>query len=361
MDVTPNDIRNYEFANQMRGYDKEEVDNLLDQVADALESAKQVNLKHSMESDSLRTQLAGLRQFEDTIKSAAIDARRNADMTIATAKKEAEQIVKNAQGEAERHVDKRVKMSEEIEEQIAKLELTRRSYLAKLKNMISSHLDTIDEISSDQSATTAPQSQKVEVTRSTEIEDSARVAIATEPSPVIPTKTEEARIAAPPPTRTPAPAPAPPQKPVPENASNAKSEGAGALQDYNPPAESAPATGKWVETDQRADDIPPGFVAKTDDPVPAKDNKEIDTDKVGVETNGNNEPVEKTEHNAIRMDDTESSRGGDTYRFQRRRRNESELCRRRYYANQRSYQFLPRQSSHRPQRREVGRPFSRYV
>ncbi|MFQ5452850.1 MAG: DivIVA domain-containing protein, partial [Candidatus Zixiibacteriota bacterium] len=93
MDLSPNDIRNQEFSNKMRGYDKEDVDNFLEKVAEALENARQENLKLSMEIDSLNTQITGLKQFEDTIKNAAIDARRNADLTIANAKKEADLIL----------------------------------------------------------------------------------------------------------------------------------------------------------------------------------------------------------------------------------------------------------------------------
>ena len=37
MDLSPNDIRNYEFPSQMRGYDKDEVDSLLEQIAAAME------------------------------------------------------------------------------------------------------------------------------------------------------------------------------------------------------------------------------------------------------------------------------------------------------------------------------------
>ena len=72
MSLTPNDIRNYEFSNQMRGYDKEEVDDFLEQTARALEEVKQENLKLSMEMDSLKSQLAGLRQFEDKIGRAHV-------------------------------------------------------------------------------------------------------------------------------------------------------------------------------------------------------------------------------------------------------------------------------------------------
>ena len=87
MDLSPNDIRNYEFPTQLRGYEKDEVDKFKDQVAEAIEQLKQENLKYSMEIESIKGQLSGLRQFEDAIKSAAIDARRNADLTIANAKK----------------------------------------------------------------------------------------------------------------------------------------------------------------------------------------------------------------------------------------------------------------------------------
>ncbi len=61
MDLSPNDIRNYEFSNQMRGYDKEEVDSFLDKIAEGLENLKQDNLKLSMEIDSLRSQISAFK------------------------------------------------------------------------------------------------------------------------------------------------------------------------------------------------------------------------------------------------------------------------------------------------------------
>ena len=105
MDLSPNDIRNYEFPSQMRGYDKDEVDSLLEQIAAAMEEIKQVNLNLSMELDSVKGQLQGLRQFEDTIKSAAIDARRNADLTMDNAKQEAELLLGKAKNEAEKIIE----------------------------------------------------------------------------------------------------------------------------------------------------------------------------------------------------------------------------------------------------------------
>ena len=86
MDLSPNDVRNYEFSTQMRGYARDDVDDFREQIAAAMEILKQENHKLSMEIDSVKMQLSGLRHFEDTIKDAAIDARRNADMTVANDK-----------------------------------------------------------------------------------------------------------------------------------------------------------------------------------------------------------------------------------------------------------------------------------
>ena len=133
MDITPNDIRNFEFGSQMRGYDKEEVDSFLDKIAYGLEEMKQESLKQSMEIDSVKTQLSGLREFEETIKSAAIDARRNADMTIETAKREGDLILSKARSEAEQILESRTSQINELENQIAKLQMSKKSYLGKLR------------------------------------------------------------------------------------------------------------------------------------------------------------------------------------------------------------------------------------
>jgi len=183
MDLSPNDIRGYKFRTQMRGYDKDEVDNFLDQVASALEETKQQNLKLSMELESMRAQLAGLKQFEDTIKSAAIDARRNADMTVATAKQEAEMILSKARQQAEDILAKRAKDVSEIEAKITRLGLTKKSYLSKIHGMIQSHLEMIDEVDSGEVQSEEPDEtdDKIAVTESTDIKTGKRETVAQQP------------------------------------------------------------------------------------------------------------------------------------------------------------------------------------
>ena len=146
MDLSPNDIRNYEFNTQMRGFDKEEVDSFLEQVATTLDDLKQNLLKKTVEMDSLQKQYDDIKGYEDIIKSAAIDARRNADQTMNNAKQEAEQLLAEARVKAENLIHDRAHEFKKIEAQIYNLNDTKKSYLTELKNLIKSHLNMVDEV-----------------------------------------------------------------------------------------------------------------------------------------------------------------------------------------------------------------------
>lgn len=206
MELTPNDIRNFEFPAKVRGYDKDAVDNFREQVALTLENLKQENLKLSMEIESVKTQLVGLKQFEDTIKDAAIDARRNADSTMANAKKEAEVLVAKAQAEADKQTSHLSKHKTELEAQVAKLELLKKTYLVKLNGLIQSHLEWVQEMTKvelpaqefDQIAVTPmqpPNSERLTVESRSEITTKSRETIATQPPKERLARTEEANAA----------------------------------------------------------------------------------------------------------------------------------------------------------------------
>lgn len=319
MDLSPNDIRSYEFPNQMRGYAKGEVDNFLNQVADALEGVKQENLKLSMEIESLKSQLAGLKQFEDTIKSAAIDARRNADMTIATAKQEAEMITSKARAEGDNLIAQRSRDIAEIENQITKLGLTKKSYLSKIRSLIQAHLEMVDEVDAVE-INGGRASEAIKITQSTDLTTEQRETVASRPSETPNQTVEEA------------PAMMADQesvtvgsdiakdikdaihadKPQPETEQPIDPELAAALESYKkttteqvetenpptPPAGTSPPQSVVVETTARAEDIPNGFIAKEENlgNVRAIDKVPVAEADTSAEPNSLN-PDESTEAN----------------------------------------------------------------
>ena len=293
MDLSPNDIRNYEFPNQMRGYDKEEVDSFLDQIATVLENMKQETLRLSMENDSVKSQLESLKQFEDTIKGAAIDARQNADTTIANAKEKSEKMLSEAKQEAENLVGSQESKLKDYNQQLERLEHTKSSFVDEIKDIINLHLKMVNKISDQQFSYTPDPTGTIEVTDSEEVSRKEMTTIASEPhkEQIV---TEEANAA---------------DKivPAPEAAKEAPPldpELAEALAGYQHPeptaegvssetmigADTIPKQGEVVETTKRAEDIPDGFI------VPESD---ADTGKMNLAPKAQ-ENV--TEHNDMNID-----------------------------------------------------------
>lgn len=310
MDLSPNDIRNCEFSSQMRGYSKDEVDSLLEQVATALETVKQENLKLSMEVDSLKTQLAGLRQFEDTIKNAAIDARRNADMTVNNAKQEAELILSKAKAESDKIMGSHAQQLADIEANIRTAEMTKRSYLNKVRSMITSHLELIDQLIDPEAS--SEEAEEIQVTQSSEVDRKTLETVGTPSKPEESIKTEEVNAAeqiveAPTDSQ---PKPAEDAHEEPESADDESKpidpELAFALEKYQskeaeakeeqhkPPAEEpVPPAGQMIETTALAEDIPHGFIAG---PSGNSDPEKIATDKLTVENKPKVNPIEEMDH-----------------------------------------------------------------
>ncbi|HVP06924.1 MAG TPA: DivIVA domain-containing protein [Candidatus Acidoferrum sp.] len=306
MELSPNDIRNFEFPTQLRGYEKEAVDNFKEQVAVTIEMLKQEHLRLTMEIESTKIQLAGLKQFEDAIKNAAIDARRNADATIANAKKEAEQILSQANSDAAQEMATRSQKRDELESQITKLELTRKSYLSKLRALINAHAEWVEEFTRTEFAEPITE-ETIEVTDSSEISNHKRETIATLPSTPAPIRSEQVKAAekiitvAPEPARAAEPIAAQ-AEPQPEAAQEdvVDPELAAALETYRKLAEARakakpsqprpapkPAKGPVQFTNKKAGDIPEGYI------TPGADQINQTTDKM---------KVSGTEHNNLNLD-----------------------------------------------------------
>ena len=315
MSLSPNDIRNYEFPSQMRGYDKEEVDSFLDQVATTLENLKQETLKLSMENDSLKGQLDNLKQFEDSIKGAAIDARKNADSTMSSAKTEAENILAEAKAKAEALVSSKEEMISEYKKQLNRLEQTKESFAAEIKDLINVHLGMINKIT-DSDFSYSPEDEieepkyerahdenatgSIEVTNSEEVERDKMTSVGSEAS----TETivrEDANAAG-------EIIPVAEQAPV-------DPELAEALAGYEHPNRkpekispdtmigggNIPKPGVVVETTKRAEDIPEGFIVGN--AVDVDENTDTDEADTGKFDMGSEYSNESCEHNAITVAD----------------------------------------------------------
>ncbi|MGH3089592.1 MAG: DivIVA domain-containing protein [Rubrobacteraceae bacterium] len=101
MAIRPIDVRRKEFKAGFRGYDANQVDDFLDQVADEFERTYSDNQRMREEVSSLRERLQQFEELEGSIRSALVHAEQAANDLRHTAQREADDLRHSAQREAE--------------------------------------------------------------------------------------------------------------------------------------------------------------------------------------------------------------------------------------------------------------------
>lgn len=145
MRITPIDIQQQHFKNKMiGGYDQEEVDHFLEQVAEELEVLTIDGQQLREELGRTKQALVDLQNREATLKETLITTQRMTDDLKANARREAELIIGNAQLRAEQILqqseDRRQKMVSEIQS----LRREKIAFETNLRMAIESHLRLLD-------------------------------------------------------------------------------------------------------------------------------------------------------------------------------------------------------------------------
>jgi cell division initiation protein len=144
--VTPLDLRQTRFKTAMRGFDKNEVTALLEEVAADYENALRENERLRSDLVRLEASLSQHRELEGSLKSTLISAQKVADDMRENAANEAARIVREAEGRSELLLQKAQTRLEDIGREIDGLKLKRREAEMGLENIISALHNTLDFI-----------------------------------------------------------------------------------------------------------------------------------------------------------------------------------------------------------------------
>ncbi len=148
MEISARVLREVEFNSSLRGYNTDEVDEFLEQVADAVERLHE-ELKGLRERADAAEQGAKERtdtsDDDDSIRRTLVLAQRTADMAIREAKEEATQLVDRARSEAETMVsdarDSAQRISSEAErrlkDEVARLSGNREGLQKEIDTLVS--------------------------------------------------------------------------------------------------------------------------------------------------------------------------------------------------------------------------------
>jgi len=97
MRITPLDIQQMVFKVSFRGYDKEEVNRFLEELAQTVESLNRDNAVQREKIIFLEQQLAELKRTESTLSSTLLSAQSLAEDVKRNAQREADLVIKEAE------------------------------------------------------------------------------------------------------------------------------------------------------------------------------------------------------------------------------------------------------------------------
>ncbi len=146
------------FNRTLRGYDPEEVNAFLDQIIAKVElmvsdiKTKDAKIKELEsiieETKDNREKLAQYERMEDTLNRAILMAQKTSDQLKLAAHRESEIMLDDAKKNASRIVNEALLRAEKIEDDAMTLKRNVNIFKRRLRSIIESQLEVIDEIDS---------------------------------------------------------------------------------------------------------------------------------------------------------------------------------------------------------------------
>ncbi len=111
--LTPQDVRTHDFARAVRGYDRGQVDEFKQRLAEEIDRLTRARIQAEERLKSAQDQLRAYRERERALNEALVGAQQLRADTHAQAEQEAGLVLREAQLEAARIVD-RAKLDEQL-------------------------------------------------------------------------------------------------------------------------------------------------------------------------------------------------------------------------------------------------------
>ncbi|MBI2795571.1 MAG: DivIVA domain-containing protein [Gemmatimonadetes bacterium] len=144
--LTPLDVRRYEFATQMRGYEKARVDQFREQVADELERLTRVNQELDAKAKGLAEQLKAFRDRDKALNDALVSAQQLRAEIREQADRESQLILREARAEGDKLLDQARAEIRKLQVEVDNLERVRRTYLLSLRTIAEKQLAEVEAL-----------------------------------------------------------------------------------------------------------------------------------------------------------------------------------------------------------------------
>ena len=145
MDITPLDIRKQEFKKSFNGYDKNEVDNFLEMIAQQMEDLIRENMNQKEQLKDVKKQISDYRTMEKTLQDTLTSAQKTTEELRKNAKQEGTIIMRNAELEAKHILESAREESSKLRSEIKTLITLKNNFIAKFKGMIEAYARLLED------------------------------------------------------------------------------------------------------------------------------------------------------------------------------------------------------------------------
>lgn len=147
--ITVMDIENKEFKRGFRGYDVDDVDEFLEDIAEDYETLYKENSSLKERLEVLEEKLENYRKLESTINSTLVMAQNNSEQLKKNSEDQAELIINRANESAQRVIDNSHGEVLKINSEFDRVKNEFMSFKSKYKNFMKTQTELFDELEKD--------------------------------------------------------------------------------------------------------------------------------------------------------------------------------------------------------------------
>ncbi|UQS83785.1 DivIVA domain-containing protein [Bombilactobacillus thymidiniphilus] len=150
MVLTPNDIQMKDFHTQLRGYEKEQVNQYLEQVADAYSEQMAENHRLEYELKDAQAKIEYFNNLQNTVNESIIVAQNAADQVKTQADNKVQAMMAQTRVNTENMVDEAIQQGRQIIQDAQRQAQELIEQTKQLQGQIQNHYDSLQHVVADQ-------------------------------------------------------------------------------------------------------------------------------------------------------------------------------------------------------------------
>jgi cell division initiation protein len=154
MKLTPMDIHHKEFGNSIRGYNREEVDQFLDEVADELERLFKENVDLSERLEIAAEKVRSYVDMEKTLHNTMLAAQQSAEDVKAKAAKEGDSLLKDAEIKAKDLIQAALAEKQKTQAEFMRIKQAEDEFRMAFRNVLERHMRELHALPIDAEVST---------------------------------------------------------------------------------------------------------------------------------------------------------------------------------------------------------------